>query len=410
MNPTNPVSIEAPTTVTATSTDTGTQVITWTPATDAVGYEVSIATNQAGPYTQLTDTTATSYTVTGLNPNTTYYYQVTAYDNNQRAASTPIAAVTPATGQPANVTATTTTTTATLNWAAVTGATTYRIATSPTEDGTFNVVARVDAPATTYTLTGLTPNTANYYKVLSYTGNTLTSASDPILVTTEARAINTPTDLNAIADSPTTVSLTWNPPTGDIEGYRIYRATTNTGPYTLIMNTNVQNYMDTGLTPNTTYYYTVEAYNGATTSPQTAPVTVTTPLQREDQLYGYDMQNRCVRLVWILENEPETITVERSTIQGGPYTTLATVDGATNTYQDCTARHGYIYYYRLTYADGATTTFVGPVRVRVPSDPIYIDPQPLCGATIVTRQTTCCQPVTCCQPTCCNPCCNNNYW
>jgi len=56
------------------------------------------------------------------------------------------------------------------------------------------------------------------------------------------------------------VCLTWNPVSG-ANGYKIKRATVAGGPYTTVATTSNQNFTDTGLINNTTYYYVVTAIN-----------------------------------------------------------------------------------------------------------------------------------------------------
>jgi hypothetical protein len=67
----------APTAVTAGSGDTS-AVLNWGAVTGAVSYNIKRASVSGGPYTLVTNTTATSFTDTGLTNGATYYYVVTA--------------------------------------------------------------------------------------------------------------------------------------------------------------------------------------------------------------------------------------------------------------------------------------------------------------------------------------------
>ena len=79
-----------------------------------------------------------------------------------------------------------------------------------------------------------------------------------------------PTALTVTATTASTVSLAWTAPPGTITGYTIYdngtQATTTSATTATI----------TGLTPATTYTFTVAAYNPAGTGPQSSPVQATT--------------------------------------------------------------------------------------------------------------------------------------
>ena len=83
------------------------------------------------------------------------------------------------------------------------------------------------------------------------------------------------------------IALNWTVSTStDVTEQRVYRGTTNGGPYptlvTTIINNTTSTYTDTGLINGTTYYYVVRAYDGtqesvnsnqgsATPSDNTAP-------------------------------------------------------------------------------------------------------------------------------------------
>ena len=71
-----------------------------------------------------------------------------------------------------------------------------------------------------------------------------------------------PSNLQAIAQD-TSIQLSWNDNSTNEFGFRIYRGTSSANVNTLIFTTgqNVTNHTDAGLSPVTTYYYRVGAYN-----------------------------------------------------------------------------------------------------------------------------------------------------
>jgi hypothetical protein len=74
-----------------------------------------------------------------------------------------------------------------------------------------------------------------------------------------------PTNLTAHA-SPESVFLSWESAgEPDLQGFHVYRSTTRGGPYTRLTSTPlaVPHYLDTAVTPDTTYYYVVTAVDGA---------------------------------------------------------------------------------------------------------------------------------------------------
>jgi len=68
------------------------------------------------------------------------------------------------------------------------------------------------------------------------------------------------TGLTANAVSPFEIDLSWNPVTDAVE-YKVYRGTN--GTFTAVATVNTTYYADTGLAPNTTYYYYVTAIDRA---------------------------------------------------------------------------------------------------------------------------------------------------
>jgi hypothetical protein len=86
-----------------------------------------------------------------------------------------------------------------------------------------------------------------------------------------------PTGLSATAASRSEISLSWAPIAGAI-GYNVKRATVSNGPYTAIAisdNVLTENYVDSGLTNSTTYYYVVSAVNSAGESANSSQVAAT---------------------------------------------------------------------------------------------------------------------------------------
>ncbi|MCL6614630.1 MAG: fibronectin type III domain-containing protein, partial [Firmicutes bacterium] len=82
----------APTSLAASAESPISIKLTWSASTDNVGvagYIVERASSSSGPYTQVAQTSQTSYTDTGLKPSTTYYYRVWAKDAAGNASTSP---------------------------------------------------------------------------------------------------------------------------------------------------------------------------------------------------------------------------------------------------------------------------------------------------------------------------------
>ncbi len=202
-----------------------------------------------------TVTTAGSYTATAQQNASLWVMQLVAF----KAAVTTPPDTTPPT-QPTLLTATVLSSTQiNLAWTASTdnvGVTGYRVFRNGTQIGT--------PTTTTYNDTGLSPGTNYSYSVtavdaagnLSVPSATVSATTNASLDTTPPTA---PTGLGAAAASDTQINLTWTASTDNVgvTGYRVFRSATQVGTPT------TTTYNDTGLTPGTTYSYTVSAVDAA---------------------------------------------------------------------------------------------------------------------------------------------------
>ena len=129
-----------------------------------------------------------------------------------------------------------------------------------------------------YTDTGLTPDTSYSYTVEAFNaaGN-VSAQSSPASATTlnDTTPPTVPTGVTATPIYPTVIHLQWTASTDNVgvTGYDIYRNGI------LIGSTSTKTkYTDTGLTPNTTYTYTITAFDAAgNMSARSTPVSATTP-------------------------------------------------------------------------------------------------------------------------------------
>ncbi len=273
--------------------------IRWERSRDASGI-AEYRIYRSGGTTPVGTTDDDQFTDSNLSANTTYTYTVTAVDRadppNESAHSAPATATTDSDGPgpggdstapsaPDNLVATTVSSTQIgLDWSPSSDASgidhysVYR-------DGDPEPIAEVET--TSYTDGGLQPNSTHTYTVRATDNATTpnTSAdSAPASATTnpppvfDFTAPSVPEDVVAIAQSSTTIALSWSPSTdaSGIEEYRIYRDG-GAAPVATVQETG---YTDTGLTPGTSYSYTVRAVDGAlfpNVSGNSAAATATTP-------------------------------------------------------------------------------------------------------------------------------------
>ena len=129
------------------------------------------------------------------------------------------------------------------------------------------------ASGTSVTVTGLSPSTTYTFTVAAYNSLGTGPQSSPVQGTTSCSSGCTPgapTGLSVTGTTSTTVSLSWTAPSGTVTGYYLYQNGTQVGSSTGTSATV------TGLSPSTTYTFTVAAYNSSGTGPQSSSVQGTT--------------------------------------------------------------------------------------------------------------------------------------
>lgn len=169
---------------------------------------------------------------------------------------------------------------------------------------------------------------------------------------TDTQAPTAPTNLAATAVSATQVNLTWTPSTDNVgvEGYLIYR---NGAEFDLSAGPS---YSDTTCLPNTTYTYTVSAYDAAANeSAQSAAAQVTTPPPPDTQaptvptnLGGSAVSQTQVNLSWTASTDNVGVTGYAVFRNGAEIGT-----SATTYYSDTTCSPGTTYTYTVSAYDAA---------------------------------------------------------
>ena len=279
-----------PRSLTATAVSSSTIELSWraplsSGSSAIVGYRIEWSSTRTGVWTDLvanTGRTSTTYEDTGLDPNTTRYYRVSAINSFDTGDPSNIEGAITQRGvpdAPGRLTAAARgTSVIELRWrapspsgtAAVTG---YRIQSSSTGTGGWrDIEVNTRRTRTTYEDTSLSPNTTRYYRVAAISDAGTSDWSNVADATTDDLTVpGAPTALRATPDGlkgSTQIRLNWSAPSNDggspITGYRIERAVIRGGVWIIhVASTGsaTTSYLDTGLSPNTTRFYRVRALN-----------------------------------------------------------------------------------------------------------------------------------------------------
>jgi hypothetical protein len=228
----------------------------------------------------------TTFSSTGLNASTTYYFRVqayntggtSAYSNVANATTLPAGSVPP--NAPSNLVATANSSSQiTLTWTDnATNETGVSIQRS-TDGVNFTQLITVGANTTAYVNGGLDAGTTYYYRVQAYNGGGASADSNTANATTFPATATPapPTNLVGTANSATQITLAWADNSNNEQGFLIERAL-GSGAFVQIAITggNVSTFVDAGLTRNTTYRYRVRAFNASGNSAYSNTVSVRT--------------------------------------------------------------------------------------------------------------------------------------
>ena len=162
-----------------------------------------------------------------------------------------------------------------LNWNASTSATGYRV--YEYLNGQMTQVASLGAGATSTTVSGLKPGTVTYFYVTAYNSTSSASSSWVVVVLPSASTttVTAPTNVAVSATSSTTAQVSWTA-VASATGYRVYENVSGQVVLVATASSGATSTTITGLTPGTTDYFSVTAYN-ATNAASSGWVSVVMP-------------------------------------------------------------------------------------------------------------------------------------
>jgi len=256
--------------------------VSWTAANNAIQYNIYRSGSENGTYIKRASVNHTNFGDFGVSNGRTYYYKVSASNSvgeSEKSASSSGTAL-PATPSGLSV-RNATSTSLTISFDAVTGATGYKVFRAATSSGSYSLIA---SPTTTnYTNSGLSSTTTYFYKVRAINAGGQSQLSARASGTTLAAlpsAPATPSGLSVGNATSTSLTISFDAVI-DATGYKIFRAATSSGSYSLIASPTTTSYIDSNLSSLTTYYYKVSATNAGgegTLSSSASGTTLATPV------------------------------------------------------------------------------------------------------------------------------------
>ncbi|MGD2120488.1 MAG: fibronectin type III domain-containing protein [Gemmatimonadota bacterium] len=262
-----------PSGLTATTTGPTTVDLSWTDESDnELQFRIERREGAAGTWVQIGTRGGNGETFpdSGLTPGTLYFYRVRACNaagcspySNEDGATTDLAPPQP----PSGLTATPIPlNTIDLAWTDnANDETLFRIERKEGAGGSYGEIATLPANSVSFSDPGLAYNTTYYYRIQACHGTGCSIPSNEAHATTWDQAPSPPTGLTASATGSTTVDVGWTDASDNEAGFRVERDEGGNGTFAFSVDlpAGTTSYADTGLSPNTEYWYRVSAFNAS---------------------------------------------------------------------------------------------------------------------------------------------------
>ncbi|WP_428938249.1 fibronectin type III domain-containing protein [Fontivita pretiosa] len=359
-------------------------------STNEIGFTIFRKQTASGRWQQVASTRANvrSYTVSGLIPETKYYFRVRAFNNvgdsldsNLASATTRSAAL----RMPSNLRATAVSSSRIdLSWSDnsdnETGFEIWRQA--PGELG-FRKLVTVNAGTTTYQNTGLQPNSTYSYQVRAINAYRSSSLTSSVSATTKpADFIVAPSGLSASTRDDGSVVLRWQDNSTNETQFAIERRLHPDGLFAQIatVGAGVNTYTDTTVDPELLYDYRVRGLNATSASEYSniATSNLRRALVGPTRVEALPISSHQILVTWLDNSAVETgFVIERRDGRRGEFVAIAQPPANTTRYLDSGLMESATYYYRVRAVAGTAVSSFGntarattlPQFVQLPATP-----------------------------------------
>jgi len=202
---------------------------------------------------------------------------------------------------------------------------------------------------------------------------------------------NSPSNLNATAQSSTQINLSWTDNSNNESGFKIERKNGSSGNWSEIAQvaTNTTSYSDNNLTPNTQYCYQVRAYNSAGNSNYSNESCATTsdvPPNDPTNLSATAQSSTQINLSWTDNSDNETgFKIEQKSGSSGNWSEIAQVAANTTSYSDNNLTPNTQYCYQVRAYNSAGSSNYSNESCATTSD---VPPNPPTNLSVTPQSST----------------------
>ncbi|MFA5795446.1 MAG: fibronectin type III domain-containing protein [Candidatus Brocadiia bacterium] len=290
-----------------------------------------------------------SYSDSGLNDATLYYYRVRVRNPSGDSDYSGVASAATPFSSPSQLNS------AVINYAGVNLAWTdnsgkedgFQVERKTGSGGAFVQIAQTGANAVTYSDTGLMDGTVYSYRVRGCSAALgQTAYTNESSITTP---LQPPSALNVAVISSSQINLAWTDNSANETGYKVERKTGSSSVYSQIsaLGADAVAYSDTGLVDGDIYYYRVWACNANTSSAYSNEASEVIALNAPTVLTATTVTVDQINLIWIDNSVNESgFQLERSA-DGVSFTQIAATGVNVNYHADFGLAENTVYYYRV---------------------------------------------------------------
>ncbi len=347
--------LDTPKLNTPSLTTTGVKV-SWGRVSGAEKYRLYYKVSGASSWTKVTDTTATSYTVTGLTSGKTYVFTVrcvnvagTVSTSSFDSAGKSIKYI----AAPVISTLVLTKSGVKVSWGSVSGAEKYRVFYKISGSSSWSKAG--DTTNTSYTVNGLTSGKTYVFTVrcVNAEGTSFTSANDATGKT--QRFVKAPV-LSGVSNAAAGVTVKWEASAG-ASNYRVFYKQSGASSWSKAGDTTSTSYTVKNLTSGKSYVFTVRCLNTAGSSFTSAfDSTGKTLLYLSRPTVSAAQASKGVKVTWSKVAGAGGYYVYRK-VSGGSWKQIKTISsGSTVSYTDTTGESGTKYFYTVKAYKGSTVS------------------------------------------------------